>query len=226
MNYAEALHRLLLHGPGTTDARGEPLVLEDGFLGCLRPYTGLQEKNFHHLMEAVFVVGDQFRQGSQVDREVVEAMWFICSTARNWGLHPDGMLQRNKLITAADTARLERWVDVIEVTALRLLQGWPPHWAVVAYAEYVASAGWSGNIAAFVPLLERAVSDPEVGDLIESVVDALGKLGSLAATVVPALRLAERRSYTWYTPEDRCTEEVRSLIRGAIQAIAGAEAPP
>ena len=41
MEYAEARRLLLLHGPGTYDADGRPLVLEDGFLGSLRPYSGL-----------------------------------------------------------------------------------------------------------------------------------------------------------------------------------------
>jgi hypothetical protein len=40
MDEGEARHLLLLHGPGTSGAAGEPQVLEDGFLGCLRPYTG------------------------------------------------------------------------------------------------------------------------------------------------------------------------------------------
>ena len=33
------------------------------------------------------------------------------------------------------------------------------------------------------------------------------------------LRAAEHREYRWYTPPERCTEEVRGEIRQAIQAI-------
>src|SRR5471030_441238 len=97
VNYLEARHVLLLHGIGTTDQAGNPLVLEDGFLGCLRPYSGLREKNFHQLMEALFVVGEEFQKASQVDRETVRAIWSICESARYGGLHPNGMLQRNNL---------------------------------------------------------------------------------------------------------------------------------
>jgi len=219
MEYAEARHQLLLQGPGTTDAAGQPLVLEDGFLGSLRPYSGLHEKNFHVVMEALLSVGERVRQTPQIDRELVYAAWSICHTARGWGLDPGGMLQRNRLITAADTARLERWVGTLEIVALRLLRGWPPHHAVYHYAEYVVEVGWWDNVAFFIGLMGRAVSDPEVSDAIETVAQALGKLGPLAKSALPALREAERREYSWYTPAERCTEEVRSHIRRAIQAI-------
>jgi hypothetical protein len=221
MEYTEARHQLLLHGPGTTDATGQPVVLEDGFLGCLRPYTGLREGNFHLVMEALLSVGERLHQTPQLDREPVYAVWSICHTARAWGLAPGGMLQRNRLITDADSARLERWVDTLEVVALRLLGGWPAHHAVYHYAEYVAEVGWWDNTAFLVGLMGRAVADPGISDAIEMMARALGKLGARATAALPALREAERREYAWYTPADRCTEEVRAQLRGAIQAIEG-----
>jgi hypothetical protein len=133
------------------------------------------------------------------------------------------MLPRNRLITAVDAKRLELWIDTIEGMALRLLGGWSPHWAVTEYAGYIVTVGWWTNIASLIPLLERAVSDPELpAGAIEVTVDALGKLGGIARSVLPALRAAERRSYTWYIPEDSCTEEVRARIRRAVQAIESA----
>jgi hypothetical protein len=219
MEYAEARHQLLLHGPGTTDVDGQPLVLEDGFLGCLRPYSGLHEKNFHVVMEALLSVGERFHQTPQVDRELVCAAWSICQTARDWGLAPGGMLQRNRLITAPDTTRLERWVGTLEIVALRLLSGWPPHHAVYHYAAYMVEVGWWDNVAFFVGLMRRAVSDPEVSDALETIAQALGKLGPLAKATLPALREAQRREYTWWTPVERCTEEVRAQLQRAIKAI-------
>lgn len=221
MEYAEARHQLLLHGPGTYDEAGQPLVLEDGFTGSLRPYSGLHERNFHLVMEALLSVGEQLHQAAELDRELVYGVWSICHTARGWGLAPGGMLQRNRLITAADTARLERWVDTLEVVGLRLLRGWPPHHAVYSYAEYVTEAGWWGNAPYFVGLMVRSLSDPGVGDAIEPIALALGKLGPDARAALPALRDAELREYTWYTPAERCTAEVREQLRRAIQAIAG-----
>lgn len=227
MEYAEARHQLLLHGPGTSDAAGNPLVLEHGFLGCLRPYSGLYERNFHLVVEALLAVGERIHRTAQVDRDVVQAVWSICSTGRNWGLHPGGMLQRNKLITPGDTNRLELWLDTIESMTLRLLSGWPPHWAVTEYAEYLVAVGWWENVASFIPLLDHAVSDPELpAGAIEITADALGKLGGLASSVLPTLRAAERRSYIWWIPEDRCTEEVRARIARAVQAIESTLATP
>ena len=137
------------------------------------------------------------------------------------------MLQRNRLITAADTSRLKRWVGTLELVALRLLRGRPPRYAVYYYAAYIVDHGygWWDNSAFFVELMVHAVSDPEIDDSIETIVQALGKLGPRARTALPALRLAEQREYAWYTPTERCTEEVRTHIRNAIEAIEQADLP-
>lgn len=219
MTHDEARLCLLMHGPGTEDADGQPLILRDGFTASLRPYTGLHEKNFHQVMEALLTVGERLHKEELVDRETVRAVWMICETGRGWGLHPQGMLQRNKLITAADTLRLELWIDTIQSTALRLLGGWPPHWAVYNYARYVAAVGVWDNVDYFVELMNQAVADSEVTDSIETLADALGKSGGRAKPALPNLRQALLREYTWYTPTERCTEEVRGHIRKAIEAI-------
>jgi hypothetical protein len=49
--------------------------LEDGFTASLRPYSGLHEKNFHLIMEALLVVGERIHREPQVDRELVKAVW-------------------------------------------------------------------------------------------------------------------------------------------------------
>lgn len=221
MDYEEAKLQLLLHGPGSRECAGQPSLLNDGFVGSLRPYSGLHEGNFHLVIEAVLTVGIRIHSEPMLDRDLVHAVWYMCSTARSWGLQPGGLLQRNKLITAADTARLELWVNTLERTVLNLLGSWPPHHAVYYYAEYIVEVGWWDNVAFFVALMEQAVSDPEIFDGIETIVQALSKLGKLASAALPALREAEQREYTWYVPEERCTEEVRAQIRRAIQAIEG-----
>ena len=219
MDYAEARHQLLLHGPGTYDPAGNPVLQEDGFVASLRPYRGLHEKNFHLVVEALLSVGERIHRVPEVDRDIVHAVWMICETGRGWGLHPGGMLQRNKLITPADTNRLELWIDTIEGIALRLLGGGPPHHVIYHYAQYVVEVGWWDNAAFFVELMAQSVSDPAISDAIEIIARALGKLGPLARASLPALREAEHREYTWYTPAERCTEEVRGHVRRAIQAI-------
>jgi hypothetical protein len=222
MDYEEAKHLLLLHHGSDTSDAADQSYLEDGFLSSLRPYKGLKEKNFHLVMEALLTCGERINQASQVDRDLILAVWGMCSTARGWGLHPEGMLQRNKLITLADSTRLELWIGTIEDTALRLLSGWPPHRAVYRYGVYIGAVGWWTNIGFFIPLIVRAVSDPDIPDAIESNVKALGKLGRLATSALPALHEAHNRSYTWYIPVERCTQEVRGYIKQAINAIESA----
>jgi hypothetical protein len=222
VTYDEAKLLLLMHGPGTSGPNGEPLIAERGFVHSLRPYEGnLVERNFHLVMEALFTVGETLYRSQQVDRELIHAIWVICDTARAYGLHPQGMLQRNKLISQTDTNRLERWVDAIETTALTVLGGGPPHYRLTRYAEYVTEVGWWDNIDFFIPLLERAISDRE---LLEPQIQAqaLGRLGGRARRALPTLYQALARRYTYYSPEERCTEEVHAVIRAAIQQIESA----
>jgi hypothetical protein len=142
--------------------------------------------------------------------------------ARNWGLHPDGILQRNKLITTQDSKRLEVWIDTVERTAVGLLVGLPPHDEVQNYAQYIVDVGWWDNIDFFIPLMDRAVSDLENFDGIENVVRALGKVGARARSVLPTLYEAMNRKYSWSTtPDERRTREVGNVIRQAIQNIEG-----
>lgn len=224
MTFNEAKRVLIIHGTGTSDSNGEPACLEEGFLGSLRPYRGLMERNFHIVMEALLAAGETIHREPQVDRELVDSLWSMCSLARHWGLHPEGMLQRNHLITKADAERLEVWIEAIERTAQGLLNGSPPHLQITPYAQYVIDFGWWDNIDAFIPFFQRAVSDPEADDGIESVVPAIGKLGGRARSVLPILREALTRNYNWYSPGHKCTQEARGIIRAAIRNIeAGSE---
>ena len=221
MTYDEARLLLLMHGAGTEDAEGQPLIAKDGFVGSLRPYRGLIEKNFHLVMEALFTVGESLRDAPVVDRKLAHSLWSMCLTARHWGVHPAGMLQRNKLITPADTTRLEAWIDVVESTAMGVLLGHPLHYMIDRYAQYAIDFGWWDNIDFFIPLMQRVLVDPDWIDPTV-VVAALGKLGRLAAPLLPLLHEALARRYAWYQPEERCTEEMRGVIRQAIQSIEAA----
>jgi hypothetical protein len=219
MDYDQAKRLLLLHGPGI-EGPDTDSTLEHGFLGCLRPYSGLRERNFHELVEAILIVGERFHAASTVDREIVYALWDICVTARRYGISPGGMLRRNKLITTEDVALLERWVDTIERMATKLLLGkTPPYGTIYVYAEYVVDHGWSDNYASFLRYMEQTLADVESGDHLEGVVAALGKLGPKARAVLPTLRAAEQRTFDWYYPVDRCTNESRECIQAAIRAI-------
>ncbi|MAG94355.1 MAG: hypothetical protein CMJ48_11470 [Planctomycetaceae bacterium] len=189
------------------------MAFDDGFLGMLRPYRGLREHNFHVVMQALLVVGERLHSADTVDRDLIESLWSTCSLMRCWGLHPDGMLQRNNLITSDDTRRLETWIDIFERSALGLLIGCPPHAEVERYAQYIIDVGPGGNIAFFIPLMQRFLNDPDILDPTV-VAEALGKLGPIAKDALPSLRAANDRTYP-----DQCDSEAHEKITRAIHLI-------
>jgi hypothetical protein len=218
MNFDEAKLYLLLNGSGTSDADGNPLVQDDGFLGTLRPYQGLKDDNFHNVMEALFVVGNHFSESSHVDRELVSSIWWMCNRARLWGIDPEGMLRRNNLITDEDVSRLAEWIDVIEYTTLNLLNGNGTREAINTYAQYICEYGAGSNAVRFVPLLASAIDGDELHDP-STIAEALGRLGSLARPALPKLREAATRTYTLAQPIERFTAEVQATIKEAISKI-------
>ena len=121
MTSAEAKQLLLLHSgahPDTNHSKSQ-----SGFLGSLRPYGGcLLAENFHEVMAALKVLAPQL-EGPLVDREVASALWGICHLGRAWGVEPDGMLRSNRLISDADIARLESWIECISYATMVLLDG-------------------------------------------------------------------------------------------------------
>lgn len=111
MNREEAIRLLEFHcQPGPRS-----------FVGSLNPYSGLQEGSYQEVMAALRVLAPEFREKT-IDREVIFQLWFICHTSRAWGLDPDGMLQRNKLLNPQDTAILEQWIRSISWAVLNLLE--------------------------------------------------------------------------------------------------------
>ncbi len=218
MDFAEAKYYLLLNGSGTSDAEGNPLVQDDGFLGTLRPYQGLKEDNFHSMMEALFAVGRNFSESLQVDREVVCSIWWICYLARQWGVDTQGMLRRNHLINEQDVARLAKWIDVIEYTTLSFLNGNGTREAINTYAQYICEHGAGVNAKSFVPVLASAIEGGELHDP-STIAKALGQLGRLARPALPELRKAATRTYTLAQPVERFTAEVQAIIKAAIEKI-------
>src|SRR5438128_1239377 len=118
MSAEQAKELLLLHSFSYPDVDHPKMT--SGFLGSLRPYRGLNEENYHEVMEAIRTLAPQL-QASEVDREVISALWAICYLARLWGLEPDGMLQRNGLIEPADIERLSKWLDTVGFAVMMLL---------------------------------------------------------------------------------------------------------
>ena len=96
---------------------------ESGFLGSLRPYRGLNEQNYHEVMNCLNALAADLSESGALDREVIADIWGICHLGRAWGVEPRGMLRSNNLITPEDVERLESWIIQISYSAFCLLDG-------------------------------------------------------------------------------------------------------
>src|SRR5579871_738708 len=124
---------ILMHSIGREDVPLERALYPDGFLGCLRPFSGLREENFLRVMEAILALKPHLAGQALWERRLVEGLWGLTTTARLWALDPDGILQRNRLLSADDRARLLRWVQCIEMAVSWLLRSEDPAEALAYY---------------------------------------------------------------------------------------------
>ena len=70
-------------------------------------------------MECLKVLKEEFCKPA-IDKEIVNDIVGIIHLTRAWA-SPDGMLGRNKLLTANQTQQLLLWVDIIEECLMYLL---------------------------------------------------------------------------------------------------------
>lgn len=143
MDYEAAVNLILMQGIGRDDVPLEDALLPNSFLGCLRPFSGLREENFLQIMEAIIALKSHLSGKKFWEKRLVEGLWGLTTTARTWGLDPNGMLQRNHLLTDEDTAQLRLWVDCIEMAVSRLLRGGDPEEALVTRNGVVRNPGKS-----------------------------------------------------------------------------------
>lgn len=114
-------------------------TMETGFLGSLRPYRGRpNHEAFHEVMACLKAIGPSLSSADLVDRRVVSNVWGICHFARDWAIHPDGMLRRNGLISEADVETVECWINCISYATVILLESPDPAEAFAPYEEHMA----------------------------------------------------------------------------------------
>jgi hypothetical protein len=112
--------------------------MQNGFLGSLRPFTGLNEDNFHEVMYSLKVIQALFDKNEcKIDREIISSIWGICYLARAWGIDTDGILRRNNLITNEDIIKLESWINHISCAFWGLLDGLSEE----AFEDYLCKYG-------------------------------------------------------------------------------------
>lgn len=120
MDFDTAVEELTFHrgsNPRIDDPRWDK-----GFLQTLRPYSGsLDREAWAGVIDCVDAVAHHLTTAQALDRSVVSSLWAIVHIGRAWGLHPDGMLARNDLITVEDQATLADWLDSLSERILHML---------------------------------------------------------------------------------------------------------
>ncbi|MCU0720492.1 MAG: hypothetical protein MUC83_12360 [Pirellula sp.] len=213
MEYDDARNELLRHAGIAVD------YYEDGFLGCLQPYSGIKPNNFHTVIESVLSVGSTFSSADSIERPIVYAIWHLTTTARNQGTEDDGMLVRNKLISPEDRMRLRQWIAILESMMLSLLHGRKPYDSIHGYCEYVVEHGWGQNFRYFVPLLSAAIDNDDFGDRLQGHCEGIISLGAHAIATKGSLERARLRKWEWYEPHERCAAESLGFIDQALSAL-------
>lgn len=71
------------------------------------------------------MLSPEIERGETIPRSVVSCLWGICHLGRAWGVHPDGMLRRNHLISDEDVRRLHEWIEKISYAVMLILEGMP-----------------------------------------------------------------------------------------------------
>lgn len=126
MEYRDALNTILMHGIGRNDVPLSEALHEHGFIGCLRPWSGLRDENYVDLMTAILSLRQSLSGRDTWPIELVAGIMGITRMAHCWGVDDAGMLRRNRLISDNDVARLRFWTHRIESVVEQLLKGNDP----------------------------------------------------------------------------------------------------
>lgn len=126
MNYQDALNTILMHGVGRSDVPLSEALHKNGFIGCLRPWSGLREANYLELMTAIVSLRHSLAGRKEWPTELVGGIMGITRMAHCWGIDETGMLRRNRLISDTDVAKLRHWTRRIESVVEQLLMGNDP----------------------------------------------------------------------------------------------------
>lgn len=126
MKYRDALNAILMHGVGRRDVPLSDAVHEHGFIGCLRPWSGLRDENYREVMIAILSLRESLAGADCWPTELIGGIMGITRMAHCWALDSNGMLQRNNLISDLELNKLRSWVNRIESVTEQILMGNDP----------------------------------------------------------------------------------------------------
>ena len=74
MSYEDAVNLILMHGCGRDDVPLVEALFPEGFLGSLRPFSGLREDNFLQVMDAIIALRPHLAGQPVWERRLVEGL--------------------------------------------------------------------------------------------------------------------------------------------------------
>lgn len=89
---------------------------EHGYIGCLRPFTGLRDENFHEVMMCLKVLAPEIENAAAYDQSLHAACWALCHLGRSSCVDQHS-------IPVYQAQRLDRWSDHISFAMFALLDG-------------------------------------------------------------------------------------------------------
>lgn len=110
--------------------------LRDGIVGMLRPFVGVEERNFHEVVECIFLLHDELKS-DKIDTAIPHSLLSIIAQLTGHAILPNSMLRRNSLMSESDVARMTSWVNIIESASLRYMMRRNHAIALSAYLEYL-----------------------------------------------------------------------------------------
>ena len=188
------------------------------------PYTGNERRHLLRVLHALTVVAPELNDRTQVDRDLVRAIWDLCRTLRNWA----------RQIPPEAKKSLDDWTEEFEAITLHLLRGQPTVRAFGGVADLILEYRLGAEAAFLVPLLTGKLQitqfDDPTGECSDSedtvrVCLALESMGVAAATASPALLAAQRTSP--YARVRESAAQALAEVAGpteAVSAVPGAAA--
>lgn len=135
MNIEQAKEELSFHSGRNSNT--EDRRWERGFLGSLRPYQSMElvESNFHDIITCLKDLAPYLMSNETIDRNLVSDVAAILCLGKAWAVHEEGMLLRNKIITASQARAIDGWLDCISYAWAMILDSQDESLAFEPYNE-------------------------------------------------------------------------------------------
>jgi hypothetical protein len=113
MDISQAQEELSFHSGRNSNI--EDVRWEQGFLGSLRPYKGMDliEENFHSVIKCLRVLFTFIQTNDVIDKDLVSDINGILCLGRTLAVYEEGMLLRNKIISNEEAQKIDDWLHCI-----------------------------------------------------------------------------------------------------------------